>query len=48
MWRNRTYANQGKNKKNDKLIEALGLDYIELEEQEALKLALENNKEIVN
>jgi len=37
-----------KNKKNNKLIETLGsLDYVELSEDEALDLAVGNNKEIV-
>ena len=38
----------GKNKKNNKLIETSGsLDYVELSEDEALDLALSNNKGIV-
>ena len=42
------YANECKNKKNNKLIETLGrLDYVELSEDEALDLALGNNKGIV-
>ena len=42
------YANECKNKKNNKLIETLGsLDYVELNEEEALDLALSNNKGIV-
>ena len=39
------YANECKNKKNNKLIETLGsLDYVEFSEDEALNLALGNNK----
>ena len=42
------YANECKNRKNNKLIETLGsLDYVELSENEALNLALSNNKGIV-
>jgi len=42
------YANECKNKKNNKLIETLGsLDYFEISEEEALHLALNNNKGIV-
>ena len=42
------YANECKNRKNNKLIETLGsLDYVELSEDGALDLALSNNKGIV-
>ena len=42
------YANECKNKKNNKLIETLGsLDCFEISEKEALDLALNNNKGIV-
>ena len=42
------YANECKNKRNNKLIETLGsLDYVELGEDEALDQALDNNKGIV-
>ena len=41
------YANECKNKKNNKLIEMLGsLDYVEFSEDEALDLTLGNNKGI--
>lgn len=39
------FANECKNRKNNKLIETLGsLDYFELSENEALDLTLKNNK----
>jgi len=42
------YANECKNRKNNKLIETLGsLDYFEINEEEALDLALNNNKGFV-
>jgi len=42
------YANECKNRKNNKLIEALiSLDYLELRGEQALNLALKNNKKIV-
>ena len=42
------YANECKNRKNNKLIETLGsLDYFEISEEKALDLALNNNKGIV-
>ena len=42
------YTNECKNKKNSKLIETLGsLDYFEISEEEALDLALNNNKELL-
>jgi len=42
------YANECKNKKNNKLIETLGsLDYVEISKEEALDLALNNNNGIV-
>ena len=42
------YANECKNRKNNKLIETLGIiDYFELSKEEALDLALSNNKGIV-
>ena len=42
------YANECKNRKNNKLIETLGsLDYVELSEDEASDLTLSNNKGIV-
>ena len=42
------YANECKNRKNNKLIETLGsLDYVELSEDEPLELVLGNNKGIV-
>ena len=41
------YANECKNRKNNKLIETLGLDYVELSEDETLDLTLNNNKGIV-
>ena len=42
------YANECKNTKNNKLIETLGsLDYFEISEEEALDLALNNHKGIV-
>ena len=42
------YANECKNKKNNKLIETLGSsEYFEINEEEALDLALNNNKGIV-
>ena len=42
------YANECKNRKNNKLIETLrSLYYVELSEDEALDLALNNNKGIV-
>ena len=48
MRRSRTLCNECKNRKNNKIIETLGsLDYIELSEDEALDLALGNNKRIV-
>ena len=46
-WEVEHYANEGKNKKNNKLIEILGsLDYFEISEEEVLDLALNNNKGI--
>ena len=42
------FPNECKNRKNNKLIETLGsLDYIKLSEDEALDLAVSNNKGIV-
>jgi len=42
------YANECKNRKNNKLIETLGsLDYVEHSEDEALELSLSNNKGIL-
>ena len=42
------YANECKNRKNNKLTETLGrLDYAELRKDEALDLTVNNNKEIV-
>ena len=42
------FTNQCRNKNNNKIIEALGsLDYVELDEEEALELTLENNKGII-
>ena len=42
------YANECKNRKNNKFIETLGsLDYFEISKEEALDLALNNNKGIV-
>jgi len=42
------YVNECKSRKNNKLIETLGsLDYFEISEEEALDLALNNNKGIV-
>jgi len=39
------YANECKNRKNNKLIETLGsLDYVEFSEDEALDLAPNNNR----
>ena len=42
------YTNECKNKKNNKLIETFrSLDYLEISKEEALDLALKNNKRIV-
>ena len=42
------YANECKNRKNNKLAEALGsLDYVEISEDEVVELAINNNKGIV-
>jgi len=42
------YANECKNRKNDKLIETLrSLNYVGLSEDESLDLALNNNKGII-
>ena len=47
-WEVGHYANECKNRKNNKLIETLGsLDYVELSEDEALDLDLGSNKGIV-
>ena len=48
MRRSRSLWNECKNKKDNKLIETLGsLDYFEISKDEALDLALHNNKGIV-
>ena len=46
--RSQYYANECKNRKNNKLTETFrSLDYVELSEDKALDLALSNNKGIV-